>query len=432
MYEEQDFDSETMDKKQKNKKYVKIIVIASVVVALAVVSVLFFTLYNTSNDENSSSEVSDNTADASSQPDVSSQDEAISTESSEGGSVSDDVVSDEPISSDNSEDSASMDTSEDLEVSQDASEEPDHRWVKNAMGYTYLYQGKGYNQFNGTKTYADKYAAALNNFTSTVSFPVYSMIAPTSVEFVEIPYDVKKEDDFYNSSQKTFISNVNGALTSTGIDIYSSIASKVNEEYLYLRTDKNWTADAAYWAYVEYCSATGNIAASKAGYELGSYTGYLGNFYNATNSAKLKANADTVNYYKINSVFPCTVTMYNGELAYKDRALIYTQLSNPISYGYYAFLGDRGERFTITSQSSATEKTVLVVGDASAFAFVPYLAANYRTIYFINAEAYSGSVSEFVADKNIDEGIILSYASSAATSSYISKLNTIFGAEAQS
>jgi hypothetical protein len=124
--------------------------------------------------------------------------------------------------------------------------------------------------------------------------------------------------------------------------------------------------------------------------------------------------------------------MYNGELVYKDRALIYTQLSNPISYGYYAFLGDRGERFTITSQNSATEKTLLVVGDASAFAFVPYLVANYRTIYFINADAYSGSVSSFIADKNIDEAVVLSYASSAATNSYINRLNTIFAANTES
>lgn len=425
MYEEQDFDFDTMDKTQKNKKYIKIIIVAVVVVALIIVSILFFTLYN-GNDENESSAIS---GILSEEATSSKENTDISQETNDKNSseLSEELSSE--LSEELSED-LSDETSE--ESSEEVSEEPDHRWVKNSMGYTYLYQGKGYNQFNGTQSYADKYATALNGFTSSVSFPVYSMIAPTSVEFVDIPASIRREDDFFNSSQKVFINNVNGALNATPVDIYSSIASKVNDEYLYLRTDKNWTADAAYLAYLEFCTATGNIAAAKTGYELGSYTGYLGNFYNATGSGKLKANADTVNYYKINSVFPCVVNMYNGELVYKDRALIYTQLSNPISYGYYAFLGDRGERFTITSQNSATEKTLLVVGDASAFAFVPYLVANYRTIYFINADAYSGSVSSFIADKNIDEAVVLSYASSAATNSYINRLNTIFAANTES
>ena len=88
------------------------------------------------------------------------------------------------------------------------------------------------------KALAEKYAAALNKLTSTVSFPVYSIIAPTSVEFVDIPYDVKQSDDFYNSSQKTFTSNVNNAANSSAVDVYTAISSKVSEEYLYMKTDK--------------------------------------------------------------------------------------------------------------------------------------------------------------------------------------------------
>lgn len=412
MYEEQDFDLDTIGKTQKNKKIVKIVVIVSVLVVLVAVALLFVKLYYGGNE---------NSTDASEGSGVlqSVDDSAVSVESVESVESIESAESVESIESTESAESSE-------EISEEVSVEPEHGWVINSMGYTYLYQGKGYNQFNGTKSVAEKYATALNKLTSSVSFPVYSMIAPTAVEFVDIPYDVKKEDDFYNSSQKSFISNVNGALSINSIDIYNSISAKAKDEYLYLRTDKNWTADGAYLAYVDFCNATGNIPASKTGYELGCYTGYLGNFYNATLSGRLKANADTVNYYKINSVFPCTVTMYNGSLAYKDRSLIYTQLTNPISYGYYAFLGDRGESFTINSQNSASGKSLLVVGDSSSFAFVPYLVANYRNIYFINAEAYKGSLSTYLEGKSIDEAVVLSYATSAVSSSYINGLNTIF------
>ncbi len=417
MYEEQDLDLDTIGKTQKNKKYVKIIVIVSVIVALAIVGALFFTLYG-KDDETANSSEGNVVSETVSESSVASV-ESISDDLSE--EISGEIIS-EVASGEASEES--VDASE--ESSEEVSEEPEHGWVINSMGYTYLYQGKGYNQFNGTSSTAGKYAAALNEFVQSVSFPVYSMIAPTAVEFVEIPYDVKQSDDFYNSSQKNFISNSYEAFKGTGIDIYSSISSKAKEEYLYFRTDKNWTADAAYLAYVDFCSATGNIPAAKTGYELGSYNGYLGNFYNATSSMKLKANADVVNYYRVNVSFPCTVNMYSGNLVYKDRALIYTQLTNPTSFGYYAFLGDRGESFTITSQNSATEKSILVIGDSSAFPFVPFLAANYRNIYFINAEAYKGNVQSYISDKTIDEAVVLSYATSATTSSYVSKLGDMF------
>lgn len=423
MYEEQDFDLDTIGKTQKNKKIIKIVVIVAVLIVLVVVGFLFLKLYN-GEGGNTSEDVSQSNSSFQSEIFGDSSNNAIMSEISlESGEISENSEISDSFESNESE-QPSEEPSE--EASEEVSEEPEHGWVINNMGYTYLYQGKGYNQFNGTKSTAEKYAAALNKITTNVSFPIYSMIAPTAVEFVEIPYDVKQTDDFYNSSQKAFISNVNGALNFSDIDIYSSIADKAKDEYLYLRTDKNWTADAAYLAYVDFCAATGNIAAAKTGYEMGSYVGYLGNFYNATGSGKLKANADDVNFYKINAVFPCSVTMYSGSLVYKDRALIYSQLSNPVSYGYYAFLGDRGESFSITSQNSSTEKSILVVGDSSAFAFVPFLAANYRNIYFINAEAYNGNLSEYMEGKDIDEGVILSYASNAAASSYINKLDNLF------
>lgn len=411
MYEEQDLDLDAIGKTQKNKNIVKIVVIVSVLAVLVIVALLFYSLYRGGGEDENSSLISETLSEA--EPQISEEESSFD-------------VFESSVEEALSEIDASESSADESEVSEDISEEPEHGWVINAMGYTYLYQGKGYNQFNGTKAIAEKYSDALNNFMATVGFPVYSMVAPTAVEFVDIPYEVKQMDDFYNSSQKTFISTVNGALGSSAIDIYGSISEKVKDEYLYLRTDKNWTADAAYLAYLDFCEKTGNIPASKTGYELGSYTGYLGNFYNATSSEKLKANADVVNYYKINAVFPCSVTMYNGNLAYKDRALIYTQLSNPISYGYYAFLGDRGETFTITSQNSATEKSILVVGDSAAFAFVPYLVANYRNVYFINAEAYNGNVSEYLADKSVDECVVLSYVSDAASTSYIKRLEKLF------
>lgn len=413
---------ETMAKK---KETIKIVIIVAAILVGVAVGLVFYFLYSGNSNEESSDIISEESTSLISGEESEGSDNSLNAESSQDEQASSDV-SDGTLSAETSQEPETSSEQSSEESSEEVSEEPDHGWVINQMGYTYLYYGAGYNQFNGTKATAEKYAAALNQFTNMVSFPVYSIIAPTSVAFVDVPYDIRESDDFYNSSQKSFVNNVNAVAYAKGIDVYTPISEIVKDEYLYFRTDKNWTADAAYYAYVEFCNATGNIAALRTAYEMGSYTGYLGNFYNATYSEKLKANADTVNYYKINAVYPCNVTMYRGGLAYKDRALIYTQLSNPISYGYYAFLGDRGETFTITSQNSATEKSLLVVGDSSAFAFVPYLVANYRNVYFVNTESYKGKISEYIADKTIDEAVVLSYATNAANASYVNGLGANF------
>ena len=418
MYEEQEFNSDTLNETQKSKKNTKIIIIIATVILVAIVGLIAWFML-TNNNEEESSENSQLSGEITNSVDES---EASTDASSVVSEVSSDVSAESTESEVLSEETSTESTEE---SSEEVSEEPSHGWVKNAYGYTYLYEGAGFNQFNGTAGLAGKYAEAINKFSSSVEFPVYSMIAPTAVEFVDIPSSIRREDDFFNSSQKTFIINVNNGLTATGLDLYSAIAG-ASGEYLYFKTDKNWTADAAYYAYTTLCTATGSIPVPKTSFAAGNYTGYLGNFYQATLSNRLKANADTVNYYKINEIYPCIVTMYRDGLAYKDRALIYTQLSNPTTIGNYAFLGDRGDTFTITSQNASSEKSILVVGDSSAFPFVPYLVANYKNVYFINAEAYDGFIGEYLQGKTIDEAVVLSYATSAATGSYVNNLNKIF------
>ncbi len=421
MYEEQEFNNDTLNETQKSKKNTKIIIIIATVILVAIVGLIAWFML-TNNNEEESSENPELSGEITNSVDESEASTDLSSAASEEASSDVSAESTEALSSEASAESTEESSEE---SSEEVSEEPSHGWVKNAYGYTYLYEGAAFNQFNGTAGLAGKYADAINTFSASVQFPVYSMIAPTAVEFVDIPNDIKREDDFFNSSQKTFITNVNNGLTATGLDLYSAIAA-ANGEYLYFKTDKNWTADAAYYAYTTLCTATGSIPVLKTSFSAGNYTGYLGNFYQATLSNRLKENADTVNYYKINEIYPCIVTMYRDGLAYKDRALIYTQLSNPATIANYAFLGDRGDTFTITSQNASSEKSILVVGDSSAFPFVPYLVANYKNVYFVNAEAYDGFIGEYLQDKTIDEAVVLSYATSAATGSYVSNLKKIF------
>lgn len=107
----------------------------------------------------------------------------------------------------------------------------------------------------------ESYISTINKLKNAVgSANFYHMLVPTQVEFTDIPSNIKQEDNFYNLSQKTFIDAVAGALASGSIDVnvYDRLkAAYEAEEYLYFRTDINWTALAAYYAYTDFAAAAG-------------------------------------------------------------------------------------------------------------------------------------------------------------------------------
>ena len=81
--------------------------------------------------------------------------------------------------------------------------------IQNNMGYTYLYYGIAVEQFNGSDKTLNRYTEALaaiqDKLPETAS--IYHLPIPTHIGFLneKIDISIKREDDFYNSSQKDFI-----------------------------------------------------------------------------------------------------------------------------------------------------------------------------------------------------------------------------------
>ena len=306
--------------------------------------------------------------------------------------------------------------------------EKEHGFVINSMGYTYLYYGQGFEQFNGTSATAKRYASALNTIKENLpeNLKLYSIVAPTSVAFSNIPREIRVEDDFSNSDQKNNIDTINSNLENIiGLNVFSALKEHENEK-LYFNTDRNWTALASYYAYAEFCKEAGIEPVLLESLEKTQIEGYLGSFYNATKSSLLLENADLIECWLIDRKFPVNMTMYSNGLSYSNRQLVTTQISSTVSYGFYAFLGGPGERFEIKTDNNDAKK-ILVIGDSSAFPFVPFLAANYSEIFFINAESYSVNennvnLQTYIENKNIDEALFISYATNTQRSSYCTKM----------
>lgn len=322
------------------------------------------------------------------------------------------------ISDVSSADTVSDDTSE--------SEEVVHGWVINDLGYTYIYGNCGYEQINATENTMKRYANAVNSFVSALpdNIKVYSMLAPTSVEFADIPREIYTADNFYNSSQKNTILAINEKLDKdiTPINIYDTLNSH-SEEYLFFRTDINWTSLAAYYAYCDFASAAGFSSVNLLDYEKQTYDGFLGRFYTATNEEALSKTPDKIEYYLTDTNNSCKLTIKNKGVTYSNYGIVGNSVSSK-SNGYNVFLGMNAGYYKITTGKAEKDK-LLIISDTSAAAFVPYLVSNYSEIHYINPNLYDGKISEFFNGNNINEILLLNYTTTSTRPEYASALSKL-------
>lgn len=308
-------------------------------------------------------------------------------------------------------------------VSEPQTENDSHGWIINSLGYTYLYHGVGVEQFNYSAATMDRYLSSIRSLAGMVpeGTSVYCMPVPTRIGFLysEIDDAIKREDDFFNSWQQTFLDTVEDRLRPeiSVINLYKPFSDAYQaDEELFFRTDKNWTADAAYLAYQRFCSASGNAPVSLSAYEEKRIEGFLGSFYLATGAEELRSNADLFRYYQNEHTTACKVTLYNGGAVYKSYCLAGNAVAGASS-AYSVYLGTEGQQFRIESPCTSGKK-LLVVGDGSAAAMLPFLIENYSEIRYINIASYANAFPELFASDTFHDVLFISYVTNTVKGEY--------------
>lgn len=314
-------------------------------------------------------------------------------------------------------------------VHQDESQAPapEHGWVVNYLGYTYLYYGIGMEEFAPKDTIIPLYAESVNNLKKLcTSSSFYHILVPTRCEFVDIPSSERKQDNFYYRSQSKYINDVFSKTDDgiTDIDLFEAFKEKYNaNEYIYYNTDPNYTHLGAYTAYAEYCKAAGITPISQDIYTNKMLENdFYGKFYTATGSEQLYENADSLFYYDIDEVYKSTLQIYGKSGIIKKEGVIYFDVP---SYGYYCFLSDEVGRMDIKSQTK-TGNNLLVIGDSSAAPFVTFMVAHYDNITYINDDFYDESISSIIEKGDFDDVIVIHYNTTASRTVY-ENLNILAG-----
>ncbi|AIQ22113.1 DHHW family protein [Paenibacillus sp. FSL H7-0737] len=304
-------------------------------------------------------------------------------------------------------------------------------WVKSAMEQMRLqqenngiYKGKdGYlfekfeapdhNKFQqytaAVKRFADKNAEAKTTF----------LLAPTSVGLYNerLPWLAP----VYSQAEvnQTIAEDVGNSLTF--INGFNVLAPHAAED-IYYRTDHHWTTYGAYLAYVTYAKSMGWLPLSQSEFEIETVSdSFLGSYH--TRSQFIGVAPDSIQVYKpVHDVSTKMHIVDTGETLTSMYDPSYLEKKDKYSY----FLGGVHALMKITSQLDpkvVKQEKLLVIKDSYAHSVIPFLAQHVPEIHVIDIRYYNGSISDYMAQNDIKDVLMLFNTATFVDNASILKLN---------
>ena len=305
-----------------------------------------------------------------------------------------------------------------------------HGWIINEFGYTYVYNGCGYEQFNYKTTALNRYISSNNEFAKVVpdDVRIFNILVPVSSTFADIPREIYTSDSFFNQSQSAFVSTVSEYNNERIIDL--SIVSQIEQQYdngepVFFRTDKNWTSLGAYTAYRAFCDSAELDGYSLDSFELKNVGEFLGAFYNATKLDQMSHNPDEFFCYSTLPTVKTSLTIYDNGRVYTEYKLCNNKVGANNAYDIY--FGRTAGRYEVSTNVDGG--ALLIVGDSSSYALVPYLASHYGIIEIIDPRNVDCGLEELISKREYSDCILMCYTTNAVNGEFVPSLNKFIGVE---
>lgn len=304
-------------------------------------------------------------------------------------------------------------------------------WVKSAVEQMRLqqenngiYKGKdGYlfEEFDAPDyTKVQQYAAAVKRFADkNPEAKMTFLLAPTSVGLYNerLPWLAP----VYSQAEvnQTIAEDVGDSLTF--INGFNVLAPHASED-IYYRTDHHWTTYGAYLAYVAYAESMGWQPLSQSEFEIETVSdSFLGSYH--TRSQFIGVVPDSIQVYKpVHDVSTKMHIVDTGENLTSMYDPSYLEKKDKYSY----FLGGVHALMKITSQldpKEAKQEKLLVIKDSYAHSVIPFLTQHVPEIHVIDIRYYNGSISEYMAQNDIKDVLMLFNTATFVDNSAILKLN---------
>ena len=208
------------------------------------------------------------------------------------------------------------------------------------------------------------------------------------------------------------------------VSIFDTLKAHANE-YLYFRTDHHWTQLGAYYGYVEFCKARGFEPVALDQFDRADYTGYLGSFYTATNSAALAANPDTVEAYIPRADVNLSFTQTDGQTV-ESWPLIADGEQYDTTSKYIAYCAGDQPYEEIVNNDMAEGPSIVVVKESFGNCFLPFLVNHYKNVYVVDYRSYTGTVTDLVNSTGATDVLLLNNISMTRNEGLIDSFSNIF------
>ena len=274
------------------------------------------------------------------------------------------------------------------------------------MSGVYVSGDTGYSMYYFVKENADWYAAVLNEAQKKFDgkATVYDLIIPLNSGVV-LSDSLQKELGI--SDQREAISYIYGRMNPAVRKVPTfEILRNHCDEYIFFRTDHHWTALGAYYVYTSFCSMKGIAPHMLSQFGTKTFEGFVGTHYSETNSAKLKANPDTITAYVPMGTDKMTITDANGETN-ENWPIIMDVDNYPANSKYSCFVNGDAKLCVVENPQITDGSACICIKDSFGCAFVPFLVDHYQYTYWVDYRYFHQSLSAFVEEHNITDIIFL-------------------------
>ena len=298
-----------------------------------------------------------------------------------------------------------------------------------------IVEDSAYEYYNFDTELANRYITAVVDAGKKLEgkATVYDMVIPTSIDIMLPESYLEKytsNGSINTSDQKKAIDEyILPSITAQDpsiktVSIFDTLKAHANE-YLYFRTDHHWTQLGAYYGYVEFCKARGFEPVALDQFDRADYTGYLGSFYTATNSAALAANPDTVEAYIPRADVNLSFTQTDGQTV-ESWPLIADGEQYDTTSKYIAYCAGDQPYEEIVNNDMAEGPSIVVVKESFGNCFLPFLVNHYKTVYVVDYRSYNGTVTDLVNSTGATDVLLLNNISMTRNEGLIDSFSNIF------
>lgn len=229
----------------------------------------------------------------------------------------------------------------------------------------------------------------------------YGLIAPNAISILKdkLPFAAPAKD------QNPYLDLVADTLTKAGIH-YIDVREILNlhkDDGIYYHTDHHWTTQGAYFAFLQAAGVMELDSASIPYVKMPVTMDFKG-----TLSAKSGFRSNSTDRIEVflpkNQDVPLSIVNYVDQQ--KKVVGFYSTEQLKTRDKYALFFGGNHPQVKITTPTQSS-RTLLVLKDSYANAFVPFLAPHYRTIIMIDPRYYYGDLEELIQVEQIQEVLYL-------------------------